>query len=315
MKKQTLNLLLAATVLTLIFSCSKDNNNELAPTPTPTPTPADTRELVVRAQFVNPGGFPDYIDTLVDVPNLKITLAAQTDASTLIYYNSTNTSTVSANANGIARFPYTGLGSSSNIGILAYNQPFYGTYGDEQYLGTTSFAFDDRNTYPTIEVKIRAYMWQYLASFSKWNLVFASVNGVASDVTTTCNNDDYVVFEAYNASNGGWNGAKLTYFDGSNTCAGFPSPEPVIHYSRTFGTDYYGNPRLNARYNTTTNKLEMTLETSIHNQYASTMGSANQNFFGYDITTYVMGDTLTIISTEPVTGNNYPVVKKFVAVP
>lgn len=321
MKKSTIKLSLVIALSLALFSCSKDSNNDPAPTPTPTPNPADTRELVVQVKFVNPWYFPDTQDTLVDVPNMKIVLAGgQSDPSTLLTYYTSGSNTVNADANGIARIPYTSLGSysvgsSGTIGIMAYNSPIYGAYGTNSYLESTTFSFDDRNTYPTIEVKVRAFMWQYLASFTKWNLVYASVNGVASDVTTTCNNDDYVVFDAYNASNGGWYGAKLTYFDGSNTCAGFPSPEPVIHYSRNFSTDYNGNPRLNARYNTTTNKVETTSETTISNEYASTSGSAHQNFWGYNITTRVMGDTLTVTSQEPVTGNNYIVVKKFVAVP
>jgi hypothetical protein len=309
--KTILRAFMITTLVSTFIGCSKDNDTP-EPTPEPTPTPADTRELVIQAQYTNYGSTPGDADTVVNIPNMRITIGGTNDAGTLLSYNENNVYTVNADANGVARFPYANMGSygisgSSNIGIIAYNSPFYGAYNGAEYLSNTSFLFDDRNTYGTLNISLRAYMWQYLAGFTKWNLVAASVNGVAADVANSCNNDDYIVFEILN---GQYDYAKLTYYDGANTCGGFPTTNPYISYSKNYSSDNNGNPSLYARYNTTTNKLETTIPTTIQSEYA---GTSSTNFFGYGIITSVMGDTLTISSQE--TTNSYTVIKKFVAVP
>ncbi len=322
--KTILKTLMITAFVSAFAACSKDNNNNNPdPIPTPTPTPADTRELVVKAQFVNKDQTGGGQDTLVDIPNLKITLGGNNSPlSALMGYNESNQYTKTADATGVAKFAYTELnsysiGASDQIRFLAFNSPYYGAYNGSTFLESSAFSFDDRNTYSTFNIPVRAQMWQYMASFSKWNLFYASVNGVVVDITTTCNNDDYVKFEigtfgAYYYGNGY---ARLTYFDGANTCGGFPATNPYIVYNhQTLNGGNDGNPALNARYNTTTNALELLNSggNNIGNLFADVY--TYQSFFGLYPNLHLESlNTLVLTTTDSNTG--YTVVKKFVAVP
>lgn len=271
--KKAIKSILAISLILTVFSCSKDDNNpEPTPTPTPTPTPA-SKTLQIRVKVQNydwaTSTYTDFYLENVDVVIGNASIGSPNiDNSKAVFNMFTQNfgtgyyATKKTDQNGIVTFDQ---GTELN---------FLGTYAciigvkdvfTDAYEGGYNFIFDKSTEQPMVELTLKPKSYLLLKKYSNWTLTNVVLDGNNVDITSNCNNDDYMNFSYYNSSYY----IQGVYNDGTNSCSGFPATLPHITLTE--------NNTLSGIYDSSTSIFNLVNSSVV---YGSNTFNNNTTYFG-----------------------------------